>query len=154
MGMAGSFFALLATTHGSLYAVTPATVAVGGLIGVGGAAVSVWTADTSDDPEEILGLQLSFHTEGAFRLSRNPSVLGHAGAVGELAVLAGSWQALLLAVGIVGWFALEPFAEEPALRRAYGSQYRHYRARVARYVNIDGLRDGVSGCVFSRRADC
>lgn len=154
MGIAGSFFALLATTHGSLYAVTPVTVAVGGLIGVGGAAVNVWTADTFDDPEEILGLQLSFHTEGPFRLSRNPSVLGHAGAVGGFAVLAGSWQALLLAVGIVGWFALKPFAEEPALRRAYGPQYRHYRARVARYVDVDRLRDGVSGCVFSWRADC
>jgi protein-S-isoprenylcysteine O-methyltransferase Ste14 len=154
LGMAGSFFALLATTHGSLYAVTPVTVTVGGLIGFVGAAVNVWTADTVDDPEEMLGLQLSFHTAGPFRLSRNPSVLGHAGAVGGLAVLAGSWQALLLAAGIVGWFALRPFAEEPALQRVYGSRYRHYRARVARYFDVNRLRDSVSGCVLSRRADC
>jgi protein-S-isoprenylcysteine O-methyltransferase Ste14 len=154
MGMAGSFFALLATTHGSLYAVTPVTVTVGGLLGFVGAAVNVWTAETVDDPEEILGLQLSFHTEGPFRLSRNPSVLGHAGAVGGLAVLAGSWQVLLLAAGIVGWFALKPFAEEPTLQRAYESRCRHYRARVARYFDVNRLRDSVSGCVLSRRADC
>jgi hypothetical protein len=53
MGTAGSFFALLATTHGSLYAVTPVTVAVGGLIGVGGAAVNVWTADDPDLAEPV-----------------------------------------------------------------------------------------------------
>mgnify|MGYP007124885079 CR=1 FL=1 len=73
MEMAGSFFALLATTHGSLYAVTPVTVAVGGLIGVGGAAVNVWTADPFDDSEEILGLQLSFHTEGPGSCGARPS---------------------------------------------------------------------------------
>jgi protein-S-isoprenylcysteine O-methyltransferase Ste14 len=154
MGMAGSFFALLATTHGSLYAASSLTVAVGGLLGLVGAAVNVWTADTFDDPEEILGLHLGFHTDGPFRLSRNPSVLGHLGAVGGLAVAAGSWQALLLAGGIGGWFALKPFAEEPALQRAYGSRYRHYRARVARYLDVDRLRDSVTRCGFSRRVDC
>lgn len=154
MGMAGSFFALLATTHGSLYAVSPLTVAVGGLLGLVGAAVNVWTADTFDDPEEILGLQLGFHTDGPFRLSRNPSVLGHLGAVGGLAVAAGSWQALLLAGGIVGWFTIRPYADEPALRRAYGARYRRYRARVARYVDVERLRDSVTRCGFTRRVDC
>lgn len=154
MCMAGSFFALLATTHGSLYAVGPVTVAVGGLLGLVGAAVNVWTADTFDDPEEILGLQLGFHTDGPFRLSRNPSVLGHLGAVGGLAVAAGSWQALLLAGGIVGWFSIRPYADEPALRRAYGARYRRYRARVARYVDLERLRDSVTRCGFTRRVDC
>lgn len=154
MVMAGSFFGLLATTHGSLYAVGPTTVAVGGVLALAGAAVNVWTADTLDEPAEILGLQFSFHTEGPFELSRNPSVLGHLGAVGGLAVAGGSWQALLVATGVVGWFALKPYAEEPALQREYGSKYRRYRARVARYFDGQRLRERVTGCVLARRVDC
>ena len=93
--------------------------------------MEICIADTFDLPEEIFLLQLSFHIEGSFRLSQNTSVLGHVGAVGGLAVAVGSQQALVLAVSIVGWCSLKLYAEEPALRRAYGSRHRCYTARIA-----------------------
>jgi protein-S-isoprenylcysteine O-methyltransferase Ste14 len=138
MGMAMPFFALLATTAGSLYPVGVASVA-GGVVFLTGAAVNVLAAAEFEGPEEILGLEWRVHTEGPFSFSRNPEVLGHAGAVLGLAVAAGSWQALLLGTAVAGWFALKPHAEEPVLAERYAEEYAHYRSRVARYLDVGGI---------------
>ena len=136
MGMAGSFFTLLATTAGSLYPVGPASVA-GAVVFVAGAAVNVLAADEFDGPEEILGLEWRIHTDGPFSFSRNPEVVGHGGALLGLAVAAGSWQALALGALVVGWFALKPHAEEPVLAERHAEEYARYRSRVARYLDVD-----------------
>lgn len=135
IGMAGPFFALLATTVGSLYAVGPASVA-GAAVFVAGASVNVLAADEFDGPEEILGLEWRVHTDGPFSVSRNPEVIGHGGAIVGLAVAAGSWQALALGLLAVGWFATKPYAEEPVLAARYAGTYARYRSRVARYLDV------------------
>ena len=136
MGMAIPFFGLLATTAGSLYPVGVVSVA-GGAAFLAGAAVNVLAADEFTGPEEILGLEWRVHTDGPFSFSRNPEVVGHAGALLGLAVAAGSWQALLLGTLAVGWFALKPHAEEPVLVERYAEEYARYRSRVARYLDVN-----------------
>ena len=136
MGIAIPFFALLATTAGSLYPVGVVSVA-GGAAFLAGAAVNVLAADEFEGPEEILGLEWRVHTDGAFSVSRNPEVVGHAGALLGLAVAAGSWQALVLGGLAVGWFALKPHAEEPVLADRHADEYAQYRSRVARYLDWD-----------------
>ena len=138
MGIAIPFFALLATTAGSLYPVGVVSVA-GGAAFLAGAAVNVLAADEFEGPEEILGLEWRVHTDGAFSVSRNPEVVGHAGALLGLAVAAGSWQVLLLGTLAVGWFALKPHAEEPVLADRHADEYAQYRSRVARYLDWDRL---------------
>ncbi|QSG12906.1 Putative protein-S-isoprenylcysteine methyltransferase [Halapricum desulfuricans] len=149
MSMAGSFFTLIATTSGSLYPVGVVSILGGGAF-VLGAAVNVLTADEFEGPEEILGLEWNHHADGPFRFSRNPEVAGHAGAVAGLAVAAGSWQAMVLAGAIVGWFAVRPLAEEPVLAERYGDRYEDYRSRVGRYVDRERLSEAFGPC----RNDC
>jgi len=149
MAMAGSFFGLIGTTAGSLYPVGIASIAGGGVF-LFGTALNVLTADEFDDPEEILGLAWRHHAGGPFNFSRNPEVLGHVGAVAGLAVAAGSWQAMVLAGTIVGWFILKPLAEEPVLVDRYGEQYEQYRTRVDRYIDWTRL----SGMDDSCQNDC
>lgn len=139
MGMAASFFGQVATSSGSLYPVGGPSFVAGGVIFLAGAALNVLTADAMDEPAEIFGLEWRLHTTGPFRFSRHPQVAGHAAGIGGLAVAAGAWQALLLAVLIVGWFAVRPFAEEPVLARRFGDEFAEYRSAVARYVDLRRL---------------
>lgn len=136
MGLAGSFFAHVLTTAGSLYAIGPVSAAIGGGVFLAGAAVNVLTADAMDDPAEILGLEIRMHTDGLFERARHPEVVGHAGAVGGLALASGSWQAILLAGLAIVWFAIRPFVEEPVLAERFGDRYETYRAEVDRYLDI------------------
>lgn len=144
MAMAGSFFGSVALTYGSLYPVGVVSV-LGGAAFLVGAAVNVLASDEFEGPEEILGLERRMHTDGPFRLSRHPEVVGHVGAVGGLAVAAGSWQALVLAVVVGAWFALRPLAEEPVMADRFGRRYEQYRARVARYLDVTRLRRLAAG---------
>ncbi len=139
MGMAMPFFASLVTTAGSLYPVGAISL-VGGLLFVLGAGLNIWIANRMDDPAEILGLEVQLHTDGLFRISRNPTVLGHLGAVGGLAIAAGSWQALLIATGIISWFLVRPYAIEPTLATRFERRYQRYRANVGRYLDLQRLQ--------------
>ncbi len=153
MAMAGTFFTSVATTFGSLYGVGVVPAVAGGALFIVGALVNVRTADVFEGPEEILGLDRRLHAEGPFTMSRNPEVAGHAGAVVGLAVASGSWQALVLSVGIVGWFVVRPLAEEPVLAERHDRRFECYRDRVARYFDTDRLRARLAGDQ-PRSVDC
>jgi protein-S-isoprenylcysteine O-methyltransferase Ste14 len=84
-------------------------------------------------------LRRRLHTGGPFRFTRNPEVAGHVGAVGGLALAAGSWQALVLALTITTWFATRPLAEEPVMAARFGRRFTAYRDRVPRYLDLGRL---------------
>jgi protein-S-isoprenylcysteine O-methyltransferase Ste14 len=77
----------------------------------------------------------SMITEGPYRLSRNPLYVGLLALYLSLALLAGSFWALVLfpvAVLLVLWGAIRP--EERFLRGRFGAAYDEYATRVRRWL--------------------
>ena len=71
---------------------------------------------------------------GPFRVSRNPLYVGLIALDAGLALLAGSfWALVLVPVGIAAlvWGAIRP--EERYLAAKFGAEYEAYRARVRRW---------------------
>lgn len=80
-------------------------------------------------------------TSGFYRFSRNPqSVLSIIGFVG-LGIAAFSLPSSLLCALAVSTYVLMPFAEESWLEDVYGQAYRDYKARTARFVDLEKLLD-------------
>lgn len=74
-------------------------------------------------------------TRGPFRISRNPIYLGYALEQAGIALMLGSWWALLLVAPVVllmGWLVIP--REEAHLSRVFGDEYARYRARVRRWI--------------------
>ena len=72
---------------------------------------------------------------GPFSVSRNPLYVGLVALDAGLALLAGSfWALLLVPVGVAGllWGAIRP--EERYLTGKFGAEYESYRARVRRWL--------------------
>jgi protein-S-isoprenylcysteine O-methyltransferase Ste14 len=78
-------------------------------------------------------------SHGLYRFSRNPqyasSIMGLAG----LVICADSWFALPLAVLMSGAYVLMALVEEAWLDQRYGSSYREYCGRTARFLDVQGL---------------
>lgn len=78
-------------------------------------------------------------SHGLYRFSRNPqyasSIMGLVG----LVICADSWLALPLAVLMSGAYVLMALVEEAWLDQHYGSSYKEYCARTARFFDAQGL---------------
>lgn len=78
-------------------------------------------------------------TTGPYAFSRNPQLTGWALVLLGAAITGRSGAALALAA--IYWvgcmFTIQ--AEEHALERAFGEEYRRYRAAVHRYIRLPGL---------------
>lgn len=78
-------------------------------------------------------------SHGLYRFSRNPqyasSIMGLVG----LAICANSWFAIVLAAVMSGAYVLMSLVEEAWLEQQYGSTYRDYCARTARFLDVQGL---------------
>ncbi len=76
---------------------------------------------------------------GLYRFSRNPqyasSIMGLIG----LAICANSWLALPLAALMSGAYVLMALVEEAWLERHYGTSYREYCERTARFIDLPEL---------------
>jgi protein-S-isoprenylcysteine O-methyltransferase Ste14 len=76
---------------------------------------------------------------GLYRFSRNPqyasSILGLIG----LAICANSWLTLPLAALMSGAYVLMALVEEAWLERHYGTSYRDYCSRTARFIDVPEL---------------
>lgn len=82
-----------------------------------------------DEPAERLV------TEGPFGLSRNPGYLSFAMIYAGIACLRNSLWAALLLPGVLAVIRRGVIAREEAyLERAFGEEYRRYRARVRRWL--------------------
>lgn len=74
-------------------------------------------------------------TSGPFRFSRNPIYMGYAIECVGIALVIGSWWALLLFVAAV--YVVDAYViprEEAHLRAVFGDEYAHYQARVRRWL--------------------
>ncbi|QSG11532.1 Putative protein-S-isoprenylcysteine methyltransferase [Halapricum desulfuricans] len=114
----------------------------GGLVVVGG-ALAVWAGRTLRLRESV-GLGGLLVTDGPYRYSRNPQLIGIGlVAIGVLVAV----NSTLLTVGAIPgviWLWLLPVAEEPWLAEQFGEEYRAYQRIVPRFVGwrtIDRLLD-------------
>ncbi len=74
-------------------------------------------------------------TSGIYRWTRNPMYLGMALLYAGIAILFDSLLALLLLIPVVAIIQLHVIAREEAyLERAFGDEYRAYKARVRRWI--------------------
>ena len=72
---------------------------------------------------------------GPYRFVRNPMYLAVAAIILGQALLFGSWWTLVyLAVALTAVALFVTFYEEPTLARAYGDEYRTYRANVRGWI--------------------
>lgn len=75
-------------------------------------------------------------TEGIYRWTRNPQYATAIAAFATLGLAAASWDATLLAGALVIVYVLMAIAEEPWLKKRYGSAYAAYKAEVPRFFNV------------------
>ncbi len=99
-----------------------------------GRVVALWTAWTLRKSGSKLGDSSFLHTSGAFRMSRNP------GLVGMYVFVAGLWIAApsaSMSIGILVYMIYMDFKvrmEEDFLQNKFGDAYLDYQARTARYL--------------------
>lgn len=111
-----------------------ALVALAGLGLMALAAWTMWRARTTVNP---LRPERAAHlvTSGVFARSRNPIYLGDALILLALALAFGNWlNFLLLPLFVAGIDRGQIAAEERALQRLFGDEYRAYCARVRRWL--------------------
>jgi protein-S-isoprenylcysteine O-methyltransferase Ste14 len=111
-----------------------ALVALAGLGLMALAAWTMWRARTTVNP---LRPERAAHlvTSGVFARSRNPIYLGDALILLALALAFGNWlNFLLLPLFVVCIDRGQIAAEERALQRLFGDEYRAYCARVRRWL--------------------
>ncbi len=77
----------------------------------------------------------TFVPSGPYRVVRNPMYVGVGTVILGEAILFGSWAlATYFVVIAVIWHLFVVVYEEPTLERAFGDDYRAYRARVPRWL--------------------
>lgn len=104
-----------------------------------GLAVAGWAARTLRVATSV-GLAADLHTDGPYRYSRNPQLVGFALALTGLAVLIDSRPFTVGLAPTVVWLWLLPRAEEPWLETEFGDAYRTYRESVPRFVGVRSIR--------------
>lgn len=73
--------------------------------------------------------------EGPYRFVRNPMYVAVAAIILGQALLFGSWATLIyLAITLTAVALFVAFYEQPTLERAYGEEYRVYRANVRAWI--------------------
>lgn len=85
----------------------------------------------------------SLVTTGPNSISRNPMYVGLTGVLVSVAIVRGSWIALLPVVGftlVIDRWQIPP--EEAALRAHFGDDYEAYRAEVPRWLDLRSLGFG------------
>ncbi|WP_090211337.1 methyltransferase family protein [Litoreibacter janthinus] len=96
--------------------------------------IIVWSEVTKFGIAQTGGAKGSLRTSGMYRYSRNPQYVADiAMIVGWIVLCASAGAALVSLAGIIVLIAA-PFAEEPWLKEQYGSAFKHYKAKVRRFL--------------------
>ena len=120
----------------------PASLVVGGLLSVTGAAIFLRASRAMDAAETTGRAATELYTEGLYARTRNPQYLGMIVGLAGFALLVDARSVAVLAALHVCWLVLLPFAEEPWLREQFGEQYDRYCERVPRFVGVRTLTGG------------
>jgi protein-S-isoprenylcysteine O-methyltransferase Ste14 len=127
---------VLAAMKSTWHFILPTRLALGGgmvLAGVGAAlSLSAVYAFRSFKRLNFLD-QTRLVTEGIYRWSRNPQLVGWTLVLVGLGLVRGSAMVLLLALIFLGGYRLSLPIEEELLGRLYGEAYERYRRRTHRY---------------------
>ncbi len=115
-----------------------------------GAGLTAWAGRTLRLRESI-GVEAGLQTDGPYRYSRNPQLVGISTAVLGLLLVVNS---TLLVVGVlpaVLWLLLLPRAEEPWLCQQFGDEYEAYCDEVPRFVGRKSVRRLIEAAVSIAR---
>ena len=86
--------------------------------------------------DNTYGADESLVTDGLYRYSRNPqyvaSIIGYLG----IGVAAGSWVVAVLVALAVLVYSLMPLAEEPWLRKSFGTAFDDYMRTTPRFLSL------------------
>jgi protein-S-isoprenylcysteine O-methyltransferase Ste14 len=90
--------------------------------------------------EQTQGLSGELKTTGLYRYSRNPQYVGYILATIGYALIVAAPLVVPLCVIYLAWWISFPYAEEPWLRKHYGTEYEQYVKTVPRFVGFRTFR--------------
>lgn len=131
---------LAAHTSGKLSPVQGVLAALSALI-FAGYLYALWSLGKPATYCEASGL----NTRGIYQWSRNPQYAMAILAYAILASSAATPPTAILALALIGVYALMAMSEEPWLRQTYGSAYAQYARDVPRFFNVQKAIASVYG---------
>lgn len=121
------------------------TRAIGSVLALGGAGLSLAGASRFVGPSQLSGTQVGHQiSSGMYRYSRNPQYTGLILLLLGLAVARRSPGAALLAAGAAGAYRWWVPVEERHLEAEFGQQYSAYRAHTPRWLGLPSTSYGTS----------
>ena len=133
----------LAAGRPALWPVSTIRAMAGGLLMLGGLALSVWTIvymrrRGDGNPMDAFGHEVAprtqhLMTDGPYRINRNPMLSGTLVYLAGVAVWLWKWQAAVVLVAFFAIMLVQVISEERRLRRDFGDEYADYCRHTRRF---------------------
>ncbi|MBR5724777.1 MAG: isoprenylcysteine carboxylmethyltransferase family protein [Bacteroidales bacterium] len=130
----------------SLSEIPPARLFAGGLIALGGLALSVWSIVYmkrvgEGNPFDAMGHEVAprtkhLMTDGPYRFSRNPMLSGTYLYYSGVCIALWSWWALAVFALVALLMMLQVRSEEKRLEADFGEEYLAYKQRTGRFFTF------------------
>ncbi|WP_417248133.1 methyltransferase family protein [Celeribacter sp.] len=96
--------------------------------------IVVWSEVAHFGVPQTGGAKGTLRTAGMYRYSRNPQYMADIAIVGGWMMLAAAPSALIVGTASILILISAPFAEEPWLKKQYGSDFEEYMASTRRFI--------------------
>ena len=133
----------LAAGRPALWPVSTIRAMAGGLLMLGGLALSVWTIvymrrRGDGNPMDAFGHEVAprtqhLMTDGPYRINRNPMLSGTLVYLAGVAVWLWKWQAAVVLMVFFAIMLVQVISEERRLRRDFGDEYADYCRHTRRF---------------------
>ena len=133
----------LAAGRPALWPVGATRAVAGGLLMLGGLALSVWTIvymrrRGDGNPMDAFGHEVAprtqhLMTDGPYRINRNPMLSGTLVYLTGMAVWLWKWLAVVVLVAFFAIMLVQVISEESRLRRDFGDEYADYCRHTRRF---------------------
>ena len=133
----------LAAGRPALWPVNTIRAVAGGLLMLGGLALSVWTIvymrrRGDGNPMDAFGHEVAprtqhLMTDGPYRINRNPMLSGTLVYLAGVAVWLWKWQAVVVLMVFFAIMLVQVISEERRLRRDFGDEYADYCRHTRRF---------------------